>query len=157
MMADNMERELGWDDTIEHDSSGFVLLPPGEYEFWIDSFERSRHMGSGNLPACNKAIVKVKIMSEKGEECTIKHNLFLHSKCEGLLCSFFTSIGMRKHGEPLRMNWPAIVGRYGRCRVGVREYTNQNGETRQANQIEQFLEPAEISSGQSKSWSPGSF
>ena len=27
------ERELGWDDTIEKESAGFIILPEGDYEF----------------------------------------------------------------------------------------------------------------------------
>lgn len=158
-MVNENAREFGWEDTIENDSTGFVLLEPGEYEFWVDSFERARYSGSSKLPPCNQAVVMIKIMSEDGQECTIKHNLFLHSKCEGLLCSFFTSIGMRKHGEPLKMNWPAIVGKYGRCKVGIREYIDKNGETRKANQIDRFLEPNEDAAGVNgnKSWTAGSF
>ena len=75
-MANENAREFGWEDTIEHDSTGFVLLEPGEYEFWVDSFERARYSGSSKLPPCNQAVVMIKIMSEDGQECTIKHNLF---------------------------------------------------------------------------------
>ena len=72
----------------------------------------------------------------------ITHRLFLHSRCEGMLGAFFIAIGQRKHGERYKMEWSQVVGSAGRCRVGVREYTNSQGEARKINQIERFLEPA---------------
>ena len=123
--AQNDGGELGWDDTIQKDSNSFVRLKPGEYEFTVKSFERGRHGGSDKLPPCNKAIIKVEIETNEGT-AILTSNLFLHSKTEGLLSSFFGSIGLKKHGEPLRMDWNAIIGRKGRCKVGTREY---KGET----------------------------
>ena len=37
-------RELGWDDEIEK-GADYVLLPEGEYDFTIESFERGRFEG----------------------------------------------------------------------------------------------------------------
>ena len=45
-----MERELDWNDEIEKDSD-FTLLPEGDYDFTVESFERGRHPGSDKLPA----------------------------------------------------------------------------------------------------------
>lgn len=36
-------RELGWDDEISVESTNFTVLQPGEYEFTVTNFERSRH------------------------------------------------------------------------------------------------------------------
>lgn len=130
------DRELGWDDEIERESE-FVLLPEGEYKFEVIDFERARHPGSEKLPPCNKAIVHMKIYGNNGQNTTIKYNLFLHTKTEGMLTAFFTGIGLRKHGERLRMNWNAIIGRTGRCKLGIRQY---NGN--QYNEIKRILEPS---------------
>lgn len=46
-------RELGWDDEIEK-GADYVLLPEGEYDFTIESFERGRFEGSDKAPACPK-------------------------------------------------------------------------------------------------------
>ena len=127
MEVNNIDRELSWDDEIEKDGSDFVILPEGDYDFTVTGFERGRHNGSAKLPACNKAILTVKIEGSEGTT-TIKHNLFLHSKCEGLLCAFFTSIGQRKRGEKLRMNWVRVVGSHGKCHVGIHEYQGRDGE-----------------------------
>lgn len=144
-MAEDMnrvDRELGWDDSIENDyESSFVLLPEGDYDFEVLSFERGRHGGSEKLPACNKAILTIEVGGDQAA-ARIKHNLFLHTKTEGQLCAFFTAIGQRQHGEKLTMNWNAVVGATGRCKLGVREWTNtKTGEIMKSNEIKRFYEP----------------
>ncbi|MCM1167666.1 MAG: DUF669 domain-containing protein [Ruminococcus sp.] len=137
-MAD-IERELGWEDEISRDSE-FTLIPEGDYNFRVTGFERARHAGSEKLPPCNKAIVTLEIDAPEGK-AYIKHNLFLHSRCEGLLSAFFTGIGQKKHGETLKMNWSAVIGSTGRCKVGIRHWTNNRGEDMQSNEIKRFYEP----------------
>ena len=134
-------REFNWDDEINQDST-FVLLPEGDYPFTVSTVTRARHPGSAKLTPCNKAEL-VLLVEGPGGEATIKHNLFLHSKCEGLLCAFFTAIGLRRHGQPLRMRWD-IQGRTGMCHVGVREYTGKDGafSTRRTRRSRRSWEPA---------------
>ena len=139
-MENIIDRELGWDDEIEHDGEGFTLLPEGDYQFRVLSFERARHPGSANLPPCNKAELKIQLESSQGKS-VITHNLFLHTKTEGLLCAFFTAIGQRKHGEKLRMNWNNVVGSIGKCKVSIYTYTGNDGKERKINQIDRFYEP----------------
>jgi len=131
--------ELDWESSIEHDSE-FVLLPAGDYDFTVTSFERGRHAGSDKLPPCKKAVLSLEIDSETGP-ATLKHNLFLHSSTEGLLCSFFIAIGQRKYGERIPMNWNAVIGSKGRCKVGVRTYKNKDNEDVTINEIKKFYEP----------------
>jgi hypothetical protein len=138
----SIERELGWEDQIENDGPEFVTLPEGDYDFEVIGFERGRHNGSEKLPPCNKATVQIRVKSEEGETI-IKHNLFLHSKTEGMLCAFFTAIGQRKKGEKVSMNWNAVIGSVGRCRVGIHKWKNDNGDELSNNDIKRFYEPAE--------------
>lgn len=135
-----VDRELGWDDAIENEGPQYVLLPEGEYEFTVVKWERGRFPGSDKLPPCPKATVTVNIKTPEGET-NIDHQLFLHTKTEGLLCSFFTSIGQRKHGERITMNWNAVTGTKGRCKVTINTY-EKDGQKRQNNRISKFLEPA---------------
>jgi len=145
-------RALGWEDTIEHDSPDFVILPEGDYDFEIIDFERGRHNGSEKLPPCHKAIVHVKVEGKEGTTI-IKHNLFLHSKTEGMVCAFFTAIGLRKKGEPFKMNWPAVPGSKGRCKVGIRKWKNDEGKEMTFNEIKKFYEP----DAQQAMFTPGTF
>lgn len=134
--------ELNWDDPIENDSPDFTILPEGDYDFEVIDFERGRHNGSDKLPPCNKAVVHIKIEGEEGVSI-IRHNLFLHSITEGLLCAFFTGIGQRKKGEKITMNWNKVVGSTGRAKVGIRKWTNDSGEEKIFNEITRFYEPDE--------------
>jgi len=141
-MQQGQGRELNWNDTIVNDGDDFILLEPGEYSFSIAKFERGRFQGSAKLPPCNKAILSISIIDEKGQKLsTIQHNLFLHTITEGLVCQFFRSIGARKSGEKLQMNWNTVIGARGRCKVGVRNWTGKDGQEYQSNQIEKFLDP----------------
>ena len=151
------DREFGWGDEIKNDGPDFVPLPEGDYPFTVEKFERGRFDGSAKLPPCNMAIVTLRVESEAG--CaTITHRLYLHSKCEGLLCAFFESIGQRKHGEPLRMNWDKVVGSSGMAKIEVHEYTKKDGSDGQSNQVKRFLAPPEETAAQSAgSWKQGAF
>ncbi|MEA5016143.1 MAG: DUF669 domain-containing protein [Candidatus Limiplasma sp.] len=140
-MAENLERELGWDDVIEHDST-FVVLPKGEYWFTVKSFERGRYdpSPSAKLPPCNMATLTLEV-TDGAQTATLTHRLFLHSRTEGMLCEFFVAIGQRQHGEPLKMNWPGVPGSRGRCLVDIREWTsNKTGEIMKGNEVKRFLE-----------------
>ncbi|HFI0465545.1 TPA: hypothetical protein ACGOY9_000979 [Streptococcus suis] len=122
------ERELGWEDTIQNDQKDFILLTPGDYQFTVTGFERGRYTPNpnkpGKLPECNKAVITILVETPQGD-AIMTHNLFLHSSTEGMLSAFFGAIGQKKHGEPLKMNWNAVMGAKGVCQVKHREY---NGE-----------------------------
>lgn len=138
----NEGREFSWDDQIENDGADFVTLSEGDYDFEIIDFERARHNGSEKLPACNKAIVHIKITAPEGVT-VIKHNLFLHSITEGMLCAFFTGIGQRKKSEKVTMNWGAVIGSGGRAKVGVRKWKKDDGTEVVFNEIKKFYEPTD--------------
>lgn len=139
-MSQEIERELGWDDVIEKEGADFIILPAGDCHFEVTAFERGRFAGSDKLPACNKAVLDIKLTADDGSSTTIKHNLFLHSKTEGMLCSFFSAIGQRKKGEKLRMNWGKVVGSSGRCKIKIREWQSKDGNTMKNNEIQKFYD-----------------
>lgn len=138
--------ELGWNDQIENDSPDFVILPEGDYPFEVVAFERARHPGSEKLPACNKAVVDIRVAGQEGIT-TIKHNLFLHTRTEGMLCAFFAGIGQRQKGQRVTMNWNQVIGSKGRCKIGIREWTNDKGEKKTFNEIRKFYEKNEQPTG----------
>lgn len=154
-MENAVEREFGWDDEIQNDSGEYTLLPEGDYNFTVTGFERARHSGSAKLPPCNKAVLDIKIESPQGD-VMIRHNLFLHTKTEGMLCAFFTAIGQRRKGERVKMNWNAVPGARGRCKVGIHEYTGDDGVTRKYNNIKKFYEP-DTAAAPAAAFTPGNF
>ena len=136
------ERAYGWDDTVDSPNEGpsYATLVEGDYPFKVIAFKRARHepKGDGKLPACNKAVLTIEIDGGDQGTARVDHNLFLHSRCEGFLCAFFASIGLRKHGEPLRMDWGKVTGATGRCRV-AQVPGKQQGVV--FNEIKRFLDP----------------
>lgn len=137
------DRAFDWGDTIENDSS-FTLLPEGVYPFTVVGFERGEHAGSDKIPPCKKAVLTIELDGGALGTTEITENLFLHSKQEWKLCQFFTAIGQRKRGEQMRMNWQAVPGAKGWAEVIINKYKNKNGEDRQNNRIDKYLDPAEV-------------
>ena len=80
-MSEIIERELGWDDEISRESD-FTIIPEGDYNFTVTGFERGRYDGSEKLPPCNMAIVSLAVTLPDGSTATLKHRLFLHTRCE---------------------------------------------------------------------------
>ena len=135
--------ELNWDSEIENEGSEFIVAEPGDYDFVVTAFERARHGGSEKLPPCNKAVLTIRLeVPGASGECIVKHNLFLHSKSEWKLCEFFTSIGQRQSGQRVAMNWNAVIGSRGRCKVSKRSFeSNKDGKTLWTNDIDKFYPP----------------
>lgn len=146
---ENDDRILDWNDEIEKDGSDFVLLPEGDYDFKVTAFERARHEGSDKLPACPKAIVSLYIEAPNGESTTIKHSLFLHTKCEGMLSAFFCAIGQKKHGERLKMNWNNVIGATGRCKIYIDKFTKKDGTEGTSNKVKKFYDRESAAPGAS--------
>ena len=142
-MEQTFDRELDWNDEIERESD-FTLLEDGDYDFVITLLERERHAGSAKLPPCPKAVVTLKIEDPEQGQTTIKHSLFLHTKTEGLLSAFFKSIGQKKSGERIRMDWNKVVGSKGRCKVVKEDYTKKDGSPGVRNSIKSFYESVEV-------------
>ncbi len=132
--------EISWDGVIENDSPEFVILPEGDYSFEVAKIERARHSGSEKLPACGKATVHIKVEGEEGV-AIIKHNLFLHSVTEGMLCAFFAAIGQRRKGQKATMDWSRVVGSKGMAKVGIKKWTNDEGREIVTNEIKKFYDP----------------
>jgi hypothetical protein len=140
------DKVLGWDDEIVQDNVDQPVFPEGNYPFEIVNMKRGQHQpkpdGKGKLPSCPKAVVTIRVYGPGGEKTDIDHNLFLHSRCEGMLCAFFVAIGQRKHGEPLRPQWNQVVGSRGWCKLKVYKGQRQDGSEYQGNDIKSFIDPA---------------
>ncbi len=130
---------MDWNDTLENDGQEFVVLPEGDYNFEVTSFERGRHPGSAKLPACNKAMMTLTVRTENGGIATCKCDLPLYRTMEWKLSSFFRCIGQKKHGEKLKMDWNRVLGSKGRAHFKPRDY-EKDGETRQANEADKFYD-----------------
>lgn len=148
-MDNDIGRELDWDEAIELNPSTFVLLPEGEYDFKVIKFERQRHTGSAKLTPCPKAAITVEVSGVNGTT-QITHNLFLHTKTQGLLSAFAISIGQGKQGDVVKLDWSKVLGATGRAKVAVRKYTKKDGTEAETNDIKEFLPPL-------RNWTAGGF
>ena len=132
-------RIMDWNDTIQDDGQEYVTLPEGDYFFTVSEFERGHFPGSPKIPACNKATLTLDIENDRGI-ATAKVDLILYRTLEWKIASFFRSIGQKKHGEKVVMDWNKVVGARGKAHIKPRSYTGKNGEERQANNVESFID-----------------
>lgn len=130
-------REFAWDDEIVEEGGNFVLLPEGDYDFTATKVERARFNGSEKMPPCNMAKVTFTIWGEN-DKVEITENFLLNSKMEWKLSALFLAIGLKKHGEPLRMNWNAVPNSTGKCHVYIDTYVKKDGSQGQSNKIKRF-------------------
>lgn len=121
MGAENTEtgKELGWEDTIQNDGQEFSPVPEGDYTVTVEKVDRGRSKGEGTLPACNMAIVYFTVHTPD-REITLRENYILHTKLEWKLSELFCGVGLKKKGEPLRMNWQMLPGRTAKAKIGIR-------------------------------------
>ena len=139
MQENNNDMFLDWYDSIESDGQEFILLPDGEYNFTVTNFERGRFPGGAKVPPCNKATITVQVDSKEGV-ATVKFDLLLYKSLEWKLSAFFRSIGQKKHGEKLSMDWNKVVGSKGRGYFKQKTYTNQSREDRTYNDLDRFID-----------------
>ena len=176
-MNNSYDRELGWDDEINNEGGDYTPLPEGDYDFTVKKVERLRTNGSEKLPPCKMAMVTFSIWSTEGER-EVTDNFVLHSKLEWKLSALFLSVGMKKHGEPLRMNWTGIVGQSGTCKIVQRTFKKKDGGEGVTNDIkkfyaydenvetvspspntptQQYSQPVQNTATVQHSWNPGQF
>lgn len=162
-------KEYSWDEEIINEGGDFVLLPEGDYDFTVVKVERARHSGSAKVPPCNMAKVTFAIWGAE-DKVEVTENFFLCNKFEWKLSSLFLAIGLKKHGEPLKMNWTAVTGAKGRCHIYIDKYTRNDGSEGQSNKIKKLyaydekittVSPAHKSNNaepaSSGGWKPGVF
>lgn len=140
------EEYLSWDDTIEEDGE-FTLLEAGDYNFEVTEFERS-FTKTTNAPM---AVLTLKVFDENAST-TIKERIVLKKSLEWKLSQFFRSIGQKKHGEKLKMDWNKVVGSSGRCEVEIDSYTDQNGKEQKNNRVKRFYDPEKITVPEPEEW-----
>ena len=144
--------ELDYDGVITKDSE-FILITPGEYDFTVESFSLGYYNGGDKVPTCKRVDVNLIISAPEGD-VKVQKGFFLYSKFEWVLSSFFMSLGMKRKGEPLKMNWNATVGVKGRCKIGRRSSNNGN----EYNEVKEFIpRPDMLQPATQSPYTPGAF
>ena len=103
------------------------------------------------MSKCYKADLTLKVTDpESGKSGSVFDTLYLNSKAEWRLSQFFISIGQKKHGEPLVMDWNKVVGAKGKLELTINKYTStKDGTERTNNRVSKYLEPV------TRTWTPG--
>lgn len=132
--------ELDWNATIEDDGSQgeFVLLDEGDYNFTVSNLTKGRSQGGGKLPACNMAKLTLNIDTADGKTAHVLTNLVLHASLEWKLSSFFRSLGFKKHGEKLVMDWNKVIGSEGRAHI--KQVKGTKDPDKLYNEVEYFID-----------------
>lgn len=135
-------RIFDWDDEIENDGEerSFVVLEEGDYDFEVVKFERGHYTPSADAktPPCNQAIVTLKVSVDEGD-CLITEKLPMASTMEWKISAFFRSIGLKKHGEKLKMKWNETIGCKGRAHITKTQGSKNDGVY--FNNVGRFLDP----------------
>ena len=141
---------MGWEDEIIEDGS-VILLEEGDYDFEVTNFERGTFPGSEKIPYCNKAVLTLEVETERGNARVIT-DLIMYRSLEWRVSAFFRSIGLKKSGEPLKMDWTKVVGARGRAHFKPKTYLDKTGGERRVNEVARFIdfEPSELTG-----WQPG--
>ncbi len=135
MNEDYKGKELGWDDSVEKGTE-YVLLPEGEYDFMIESFERGRFEGSEKAPACPRAELKVKVEAPDGV-CVMNESLLLYDRMQWKLAEFFLSIGAEEVDGRVKMNWNMVPRATGRAVIEQR--ADRKDPSKKYNHVKKFL------------------
>ncbi len=138
---------LDWNDSVEK-GADYIMLPEGDYDFVIESFERSMYEGSEKVPACPRAELKVKVETPEGV-CIMNESFLLYDRMQWKLAEFFLSIGAEEVGGRVKMNWNLVPRATGRATVEIRP--DRNDPTKKYNHVKKFLPK------QKKEYKAGSF
>lgn len=132
---------MDWDDPILTDGEHtYIELPEGDYTFTVTELERGWYKGSDKVPEGPKATIHIAIDSEQGKADS-RFDLILNSAFTWKMANFFRCIGMKKHGEPMTsMKWGDVIGKRGRAHIKPRPFTDKNGMTRHANDVDRFFD-----------------
>lgn len=138
-MAEEELIELDWDEEIDDgDEFENIVFPEGDYDFTVVNFKRDRAKESGN----NMAVLDLEVTDGK-KKTVIKDWLVLTNKTKWKIASFFRSVGLKKHGENIKMKWKESVGTSGRCTLSVEERVSDKGNAYKVNQIKSYLDQDE--------------
>ena len=129
---------MNWDDVLENDGQEFIILPEGDYTYTVTRFERGQFPGGPKLPPCPKASLTLTIDKDLGT-ATARVDLMMYRTVEWKIAAFFRSIGLKKQGVNVAMDWNRVEGARGKAHFRPREY-RKDGETRTVNDMVRFID-----------------
>lgn len=129
-------KALDWNDPVKKEQD-YILLPEGDYDFVIESFERGFFDGSDKAPACPKAELKLKVETPEGI-CIMNESLLLYDRMQWKLAEFFLSIGFEPDADNIvHPNWNLVPRATGRATVEIKP--GLKDPTKKYNHVKKFL------------------
>ena len=130
-MAINNDEILSWDAVIEDEGSASSWRPlePGDYDFTV--------MGTRRTEINGKPVLEVELDIDG---VTVTERLFWTTKAEWKISAFALSIGVKKHGEPLKPDFNDWVTRKGRCKVINEEFKGRDGSDMKSNRVSRYYD-----------------
>lgn len=126
---------IDWNSVIDDD--GITTLEPGEYAFRVKGYTKSLTQAGDPM-----AKVNLIISSPRGET-EVMDNIVLKETTVWKISSFFRSVGMKKHGQPMKIDFDGAIGKSGRLTLYIDEYTTKNGRTIKTNRVDEYLDPVD--------------
>lgn len=128
----------------EADEGGWTLLPAGIYIFTVANVETGYHEPGPNskLPPCWKVIVTFDVRDAAGNTGRVVETLFCTKKQSWKIKNLFVAAGLvKREDKEFSPNWKGLLGHDGVLKLKVRKYTDKDGNQREANNVEAFLDP----------------
>jgi hypothetical protein len=143
-MSDETDTIIDWDGEIKNDGEAFALLPDGdEVTLVVKEVERGRNK-DGTKPQVRVTFMATSVNGHG--KATITDYIQMTRKSEWKLSEFFRSLGLRRHGQQMRLRWD-LEGMTARATVTVDSYTSKDGEPRKSNKIRKYLDPLDGGEG----------
>lgn len=139
-METDINEIIDWDGEVGNDGQDFAVLPDGDsVRATILTVEKG-HKKDGSAPQVK---LTLRAISENGNgEALVRDYITMTRKSEWKLCELFSALGLRKHGETLKMRWD-IEGMTFRATVLVDSYTGKGGDIMKSNKIKKYLAPTD--------------
>lgn len=130
---------LGFDDEIDDGQSRqfdeIYVFEPGDYEFTVKNVERTV-----NDDGYNKVIVDLEVTD--GEHTSVvKDYITLKSTVIWKIAQYFRSLGMKKHGENIKMDWKGSLGKKGMLTLLKEEKVSKQNNKYFKNSVRSYLDP----------------
>ena len=118
-------------------------LEAGEYCFRVVKMTKGIWAQTTKLAGSARADLELRLWNADGTTGECRATLTLHPSFAWKVRSFWKCVGENVvDGQPFLPDWDSIVGRVGRCKVSLREYTStRDNQKHQAPDVEAWLAP----------------
>ena len=130
---------MDWNDVIEDDGQEYVLLLKRIITSLLLILKKEDSLVVQKFLLQIKKQNQFKFFSEMGV-ASMKFDLILSKALTWKLSAFFRSIGQKKRGEKITMDWNKVLGAKGRAHIKQKVYTNQSDEEKNINDLDYFID-----------------